>query len=154
MGKDEEDRGRRPVNDRDKDVLARIDALQALVQEDPEQPDQQDALRRAEVATVDGGQEHAGEQDGPAVLSSLLAVSSDPRGQARLQHYERARGDDQRGNDNLEDAGGQGKQRRGTRNRSGPRRDAEPDQPAALAGQLLPVSERSADIPWHKADVV
>ena len=59
--RDEDDR-RGAVHDGDEDVLDGIDALQVVVQEDAEQPDHQDALRRAEVAAVDAGDEYPGGQ--------------------------------------------------------------------------------------------
>ena len=84
VGHEDEDDRRDAVDDAGEDVLERVDALQVVVDGQPEDGEQQDALRGAEVAAVDAGAEDAGERRAPAVLVRLLvpALRASRRGAA------------------------------------------------------------------------
>ena len=66
-GEHEHDRGD-AVGDQREHVLHRVEPLQVVGDEDPEQREQDHALRGAEVAAVDTGEEHPDPEHGAAVL--------------------------------------------------------------------------------------
>ena len=93
-GEHEHDRGN-AVRDRRQHVLHAVQALEVLGDEDPEEREQDHALRGTEVAAVDTGEEHEHPQHRAAVLHHLRAPRRDHRAQPRLHDHERAGDHDQ-----------------------------------------------------------
>ena len=156
-GENEHDAGDQVDEAREHD-FDRVDPLQVLVrQRQPEDREQHDSLRRAEVAAVDPGREHRDEgqrSEVPVLADATRAVPIHHPGQARLQDDQRERDHDERGHDVLERGRGKAEQEDRTDEPADRRGDGETEHPLALAGQLAPVADRARHRPRNQTDRV
>ena len=131
------------------DVLEAVETLQVVGEEDGEQGDEDDALRRTEVAAVDAGRVHRGEEHGTALVavrgaravrrSAIQLVSRGWMAIRSAGHEDEDRHDAVEGRlrqHQQQQASGQAAQAAG---------DQERDGPGALAGQLAPIPDHAAD---------
>ena len=172
---DGEDDRRARVHHQRQHVLDAVDGLQRLGQQRAEEPDEQHALRGAEVAAVDAGQQRADrhEHRHPArTVRGGLPFGVDPRRRARRSPpsapgapRRRALIRGCRTTSTTATAMSTGttasNASAGSHSRSSAPATApsalkrrHPDQPRALAGQLAPVAPRARDAAEHEADVV
>ena len=91
------------------DVLEPVEALQVVVDRDPEDPDQEDALAGAEVAAVDAARRDGRSRGEAALVLGPAAVGECPV-DPRLRDDEDQRDRDQHRDDRLERRGGEDEQ--------------------------------------------
>ena len=110
------------------DVLDRVDPLQVVVQGEPEDREQHDPLRGAEVAAVDAGSVDAASAAGPACSAPCSRARAIQRGQPRLHDHEHERDRDEDRDDRLE---------RGRRQHEQQDRAGEAAEPDANASRIV-----------------
>ena len=130
------------VDHRAEDVLHGVDALEVVVEQQPHQGEVDDALRGAEVAAVDAGEQQTGEQQRAAV--GAVRCHRAPRGGAWTRRASRGwrmtrtkASADQDGDDRVEGRGGKREQQdRSSERRRASGDAAEAEDAAALAGAV------------------
>ena len=135
-------------------VLHRVRAVDVVRDQDPEHREQDDPLRRAEVAAVDAGQEGGEHRDEVNVGRVVLAPAAHPARQPRLQRHQDGRPEDEEGHDLVEHRRGELQEQSRADQRSDDRADRELADPRPLAGQLPPVAEDAAERSGDETDVV
>ena len=114
-----------------------------VLDSDPEDRDQDDPLRGAEVAAVDAGRTDGGLQGGVALGAVVATAMREGALQSWLDDDQHERERDQNRDDGVERARRERQQEGGAGERAGDRENAQAQDPAALALELAAVADRA-----------
>ena len=150
---------RNDVHHQRQQVLRGVHPLHRLGQQRTHHADQQDALRRGEVAAVDPDRERADDQATIRPVDTTCASSGGPAPvgpglDPRPEHHQQQRTDQQHRHHRDEHLLGQVQQQPRTEARAEQRRRDLPPQAVPLAAQLAPVAPGARDAAGHQADRV